>query len=140
MSQTDLESVLEIYRRLGARLVELSERSEARAPSDADVAVGALEFLRLERAALLESGAEFDDPDMELTDQWRRRTQERVDAARQAIEAVQESDERSYLLYILVEAIRMLTPDERNDCHFVFVGRQNQVTFFIPIDLANSRS
>ena len=113
MSQTDLESVLEIYRRLGARLVELSERSEARAPSDADVAVGALEFLRLERAALLESGAEFDDPDMELTDQWRRRTQERVDAARQAIEAVQEPDERSYLLYILVEAILDLSSARR---------------------------
>ncbi|MBQ3823068.1 MAG: hypothetical protein II807_08480, partial [Thermoguttaceae bacterium] len=113
MSQTDLESVLEIYRRLGARLVELSARSEARAPSDADVAVGALEFLRLERAALLESGAEFDDPDMELTDQWRRRTQERVDAARETIEGVQEPDVRSYLLYILVEAILDLSSARR---------------------------
>ena len=42
LSQTALDSILELYRRLGARLVDLSERSETGAPSDADVAVGAL--------------------------------------------------------------------------------------------------
>ena len=35
---------------------------------------------------------------------------------------------------ILAEAIRMLTPDERNACHFVFVGRQNHLSVFTAIE------
>ncbi len=114
LALTAVENVVELYRTLGKRAVEMSAESTLSPSVQTFVAIDSFEFLKFERDAQLAAGINCDEQNKEKTEEWRRHVQERIDFSNALIDSVEDDEEREYLRRVLLDAILNLSENSQN--------------------------